>query len=155
MEQHPEIFWGTVSSMYLGNCFLLLLNLPLIGIWVKVLKIPLRILFPIILLFCIIGSYSVNQKSFDVILMAFFGIIGYILRKLDYEPAPLVLAFVLGPLLENALRQSLIISDGSFMIFISRPISAVALGIAFFLIISAIFPRFRKTKKKLEVDLEI
>jgi putative tricarboxylic transport membrane protein len=155
MEQHPEIFWGTVSSMYLGNAFLLLLNLPLIGIWVRVLKIPLRILFPIILLFCIIGSYSVNQKSFDVILMAFFGIIGYIFRKLDYEPAPLVLAFVLGPLLENALRQALIISDGSFMIFLSRPISAIALGIAFFMVVSSISPRFRKTKKKLEVDLEI
>lgn len=153
IKQHPDVFWGTVCSMYVGNIFLLVLNLPLIGIWVKVLKIPSRILYPLILLFCVIGSFSVNQKPFDVILMALFGIAGYFLRKLDYEPAPLVLAFVLGPLLENALRQSLILSDGSFTIFLSRPISAVALGICVLLIFSAIFPRFRKTKKKLEVDL--
>jgi putative tricarboxylic transport membrane protein len=132
---------------------LLFLNLPLIGIWVKVLKVPFRFLFPLILLFCLIGSYSVNQRPFDVVLMAGFGLVGYLLRKLDYEPAPLVLAFVLGPLLENALRQSLILSDGSFAIFISRPISAIALGICLFLIASAISPRLRKTKKKLEVDL--
>jgi putative tricarboxylic transport membrane protein len=150
---HPEIFWGTVTSMYVGNAFLLLLNLPLIGIWVKILKIPSRILFPLILLFCIIGSYSVNQRATDLVLMAFFGILGYLLRKLDYEPAPLVLAFVLGPLLENALRQSLILSDGSFMIFISRPISAISLGLCLFLFLSSLSPRLRKTAKKLEVDL--
>jgi putative tricarboxylic transport membrane protein len=153
LTQHPEIFWGTITSMYVGNIMLLFLNLPLIGIWVKVLKVPFRFLFPLILLFCLIGSYSVNQRPFDVVLMAGFGIVGYLLRKLDYEPAPLVLAFVLGPLLENALRQSLILSDGSFAIFISRPISAIALGICLFLIASAISPRLRKTKKKLEVDL--
>lgn len=153
LTQHPEIFWGTITSMYVGNILLLFLNLPLIGIWVKVLKVPFRFLFPLILLFCLIGSYSVNQRPFDVVLMAGFGLVGYLLRKLDYEPAPLVLAFVLGPLLENALRQSLILSDGSFAIFISRPISAIALGICLFLIASAISPRLRKTKKKLEVDL--
>ncbi len=151
--QHPEIFWGTITSMYVGNIMLLILNIPLIGMWVKILRVPFRFLFPLILLFCLIGSYSVNQRPFDIVLMAGFGLIGYLLRKLDYEPAPLVLAFVLGPLLENALRQSLILSDGSFTIFITRPISAISLVICLFLITSAISPRLRKTKKILEVDL--
>ena len=150
MKQHPEIFWGAVSSFYLGNFMLVLLNLPLIGIWVKVLKIPSKILFPLILIICIIGSYSINQRAFDIIIMALFGLLGYLLRKLDYEPAPMLLAFVLGPLMENALRQSLIFSDGSFMILFTHPISAVTLGIALFLLISSISPKFRKTKEVIE-----
>lgn len=126
IKQHPEIFWGTIASMYIGNGMLLLLNLPLIGLWVKVLKLPSWILFPLILLFCIIGVYSVNNSIFDLMLMVIFGIVGYVLRKFKYEEAPLVLAFILGPMLETALRQSLIISNGQLSIFYKRPISAGA-----------------------------
>lgn len=149
LSQHPEVFWGTITSMYIGNIFLVLLNLPLIGIWVKILKIPPRVLFPIILLFCLIGSYSINQRSFDLLLMGFFGALGYILRKLEFEVAPLVLAFVLTPLLENALRQSLILSEGSFMIFLSRPISTVTLGICALLLLFSAFPKLRRAYARL------
>jgi putative tricarboxylic transport membrane protein len=110
LRQHPEIFWGTVVSMYIGNLMLLVLNLPLIGLWVKVLKIPPRILFPFIFFFCIVGSYSENSSIFDVSLMLVFGLVGYFIKKFKYEPAPMVLALILTPMLENALRQSLIMS---------------------------------------------
>ena len=150
ISQHPEIFWGVVASMYVGNLMLLLLNLPLIGIWVKVLKIPYRVLMPLILLFCLIGAYSIGNNVGDGIIMIIFGIVGYILRKLDYEPAPLVLAFILGPMMENAFRQSLIISDGSFSIFFVRPISVVALLISAFLFISTGFSYYRKVKEKIK-----
>ena len=123
LEQHPDVFWGFVASMYLGNGMLLILNLPLIPAWIQILKVPYRVLFPIILLFTIIGSYSVNNSIFDVALMVIFGVLGYILRKFNYEMTPLVTAFILGPMIEEALRQSLIISRGSFYIFISRPLS--------------------------------
>jgi len=139
LKQRPEIFWGTVMSMYIGNVMLLILNLPLIGLWVKILKVPYRILFPLILFFCIVGSYSINNSTFDVFMMLIFGIVGYLFRKFNYEPAPLVLAFILGPMLENALRQSLLISGGDFSIFISRPISVTSLTIAFILLLTAIF----------------
>jgi len=117
IRQHPDLFWGLVASLYLGNAFLLILNLPLIGLWVKVLEIPYKILFPLILLFCLIGVYSMNNLSFDLYVMLFFGVVGWIMRKFGYEGAPLILAYVLGPMLENALRQSLLISQGSFLIF--------------------------------------
>jgi putative tricarboxylic transport membrane protein len=136
MEEHPQIFWGVIGSMYLGNMMLLLLNLPLIGIWVKILKIPYSFLFPFIFLFCIIGSYSIGNNIQDVYVMLLFGIFGYLMKKYDYEPAPLILSFVLGPMFENALRQSLIISSGNPMIFLSRPISAAFLLAAIFLLIS-------------------
>jgi putative tricarboxylic transport membrane protein len=150
ITEHPDIFWGLIASMYLGNVLLLILNLPLIGIWVQVLKVPYRILFPLILLFCLIGAYSNNNSSFDLIMMVFFGVVGYLIKKFAYEPAPLVLAFVLGPMLEKALRQSLLISQGSFLIFITRPISAVVLGGAFLLLVSNIFPEVKKRRKKYE-----
>jgi len=150
MKNNPEIFWGLVASLYLGNALLLLLNLPLIGIWVQVLKIPYKILFPLILLFCLIGAYSVNNAVFDLYLMIFFGGVGYLMRKFGYEGAPLVLAFVLGPMLEQNLRQSLLISRGSFMIFITRPISGIALGVAFILLLSNIFPFFKGRGRKYE-----
>lgn len=124
MIQKPDLFWGVITSMYVGNVFLLILNLPLIGMWVKVLKIPYSILFPLIMLFCLIGAYSVNNSSGDVFIMIVFGVVGYLIRKFGYEGAPLVLAIVLGPMLEEALRQSLIISRGEFAIFFTRPISA-------------------------------
>lgn len=142
--QHPEIFWGTVMSMYLGNVILLVLNLPLIGLWVKLLKVPYRLLFPLILFFCIIGSYSINNSKFDVFVMLIFGIIGYIFRKFKYEPAPLVMAFVLGSMLENSLRQSLLMSMGSFSIFITRFISGSFLMIALLLALSSFFLRKKR-----------
>jgi len=147
ISKHPDIFWGTVVSMYIGNVILLVLNLPLIPFWVKVLKIPYRILFPLIILFCIIGVYSVNNSVFDVLLMIIFGMIGFFLKKFKYEMAPLVLAFILGPMAENALRQSLIISQGSLMIFISRPFTLISLMIAFFLMVSHILPFIRKRRE--------
>jgi putative tricarboxylic transport membrane protein len=134
IKKYPELFWGTVVSMYIGNGMLLILNLPLIPLWVRVLKIPYKILFPLILLFCLIGVYSVNNSLFDVTLMIFFGILGYFLRRCGFELAPLVLAFVLGPIMERTFRQSLIISGGSFLIFIQRPIAAASLLITFTLL---------------------
>ncbi|MBW2031354.1 MAG: tripartite tricarboxylate transporter permease [Deltaproteobacteria bacterium] len=144
--QHPEVFWGTVASMYVGNVLLLVLNLPLIGIWVQVLKVPYRTLFPFILFFCLIGAYSVNMDTSDIYMMLIFGILGYVLRKLQYEPAPLVLALVLGPLLERSLRQALIISDGSPLVFLTRPISAGALLLSLLLLLSATLPSLQKRR---------
>ena len=148
IRQHPDLFWGLVASLYLGNAFLLILNLPLIGLWVKVLEIPYKILFPLILLFCLIGVYSMNNLSFDLYVMLFFGVVGWIMRKFGYEGAPLILAYVLGPMLENALRQSLLISQGSFLIFVTRPISAAALGFAFFLLLTTLLPNFKKRRQQ-------
>jgi putative tricarboxylic transport membrane protein len=148
IKQHPDLFWGLVASLYLGNGLLLVLNLPLIGIWVKVLEIPYKILFPLILLFCLIGVYSMNNLSFDLYVMLFFGVVGWLMRKFGYEGAPLILAYVLGPMLENALRQSLLISQGSFLIFVTRPISAIALGFAFLLLLTTLLPNFRKRRQQ-------
>lgn len=153
-KEHPDIFWGIMASMYVGNILLLVLNLPLIGMWIKVLKIPYRILFPLILLFCVIGTYSVNGSILDLQMMLGFGVLGYLMRKFEYEPAPLCLAFILGPLLENAMRQSLIISQGSFMIFVARPISATCIAITLLLFVSTFVPFVRRRLKKLE-GLEI
>lgn len=125
MEERPDLFWGVICSMYLGNLMLLILNLPLIPIWVKALEIPYPILFPIILLICLIGSYSINGSLVDMLIMVLFGILGYLMRKFRYETAPVVLALVLGGMMEPALHRSLIMSNGSFMIFFMRPISSV------------------------------
>jgi putative tricarboxylic transport membrane protein len=145
--KHPEIFWGTLVSMYIGNVMLLLLNLPLIGLWVKVLKIPYRILMPLVLLFCLIGAYSINNNVVEVIIMVIFGIVGYILRKVDFEPAPLILAFVLGPLVETNFRQSLIMSNGEFSIFLERPISALALLVSLLVFLSTVLSYYRSYRK--------
>jgi putative tricarboxylic transport membrane protein len=145
LSQHPEIFWGVIGSMYIGNIMLLVLNLPLIGLWVKILKVPYTFLFPLIFLFCLIGAYSLNNNVFDILIMIFFGIVGYWMKKSNYEAAPLVLAFVLGPMLEENLRQSLLISRGSFGIFFSRPISAVFVIVALLLVISPLISKlFRR-----------
>ena len=124
VEQNPDVFWGVVTSMYVGNLMLLVFNLPLIGMWVQILKIPYRVLLPLIVLFSVIGTYSIRNSSFDVGVMIAFGAAGYVMRKLGFEATPLVLAFILGPMLEQALRQSLILSRGSFAIFVTRPIAA-------------------------------
>ncbi len=121
----PDLFWGVIASMWIGNFMLVLLNLPLIGIWVRLLTVPYHVLFPAIVAFCCIGVYSVNNNNFDVYAMAFFGILGYVLVKLDCEPAPLLLGFVIGPMLEEHLRRAMLISRGDPSVFLTRPISAV------------------------------
>ncbi len=156
LQQHADIFWGVVVSMYIGNAMLLVLNLPLVGLWVKVLKVPYPILYPIILLFCVIGSYSLNNNTEDVLLMIFFGIVGYLMKKFEYPGAPLILALVLSPMMENALRQSLLVSHGSFLIFVTSPISATLLCIAGILLIYPLLPwfKFRKKLETLEGDVD-
>ncbi len=140
IKDHADVFWGVLSSMYVGNVMLLVLNLPLIPMWVQVLKIPDKYLYPLILLFCLIGAYSMNNSVFDVFIMIIFGVVGYLFRKFEYEGAPLVLAFVLGPLLDLNLRQALLISEGSFTAFFTRPISAVTLGLAILLLATSAVP---------------
>lgn len=149
LTEHPDIFWGVIASMYIGNVLLLVLNLPLIGLWVKVLKVPYGILFPIILFFCIIGAYAINGSTTDLAIMLTFGVVGYLMKKVDYEPAPMILAFVLSPILERSLRQSLLMSKGSFTIFFNSPISLVSLILALALIVLAIVPRIRKKRKEI------
>ena len=146
LQTHPDLFWGVVTSMYIGNAMLLLLNLPLIGLWVQVLKVPYRILFPMILLFCLIGAYSINYSKMDILIMIIFGIVGYLMKKFQYEGAPLVLAYVLGPMLEMSLRQSLTMSDGKFSIFFTRPISAVGIAVAILLVLSPLLPWIGKKR---------
>jgi putative tricarboxylic transport membrane protein len=127
LRDHPDIFWGLSMSMYVGNIMLLALNLPLIGLWVRILRVPYPILFPLILFFCAIGVYTVNNSVFDIYLMVIFGFAGYLMKKFDFEPAPLAMAYVLSPILESSFRQSLSLSGGSFAVFFSRPISLVCM----------------------------
>lgn len=143
IKESPDVFWGVIGSMYIGNAMLLLLNLPLIGIWVKILKIPYAYLFSSIILFCLVGSYTINNSVTDMYIMILFGIGGYLMNKFDYEPVPLILALVLGPMMENAFRRSMILSDGSFLIFFTRPISGILLALILFMLVSPIFMRKR------------
>lgn len=141
MKNSPDLFWGTIASMYVGNVMLLVLNLPLIPIWVKILRIPYPILSPLILLFCLVGCYSVGYSTSDLVIMNIFGVIGYLMKKFKYEGAPLILAFVIGPMFENALRQSLMLSRGRFDIFFTRPISLAFMVVAFLLLGMALIKR--------------
>ncbi|TRZ49789.1 tripartite tricarboxylate transporter permease [bacterium] len=154
LKNHPQLFWGAVTSMYIGNAMLLVLNLPLIGIWVQLLKVPYRILFPLILLFCLIGVYSLNYSAFEVQLMIIFGVLGYLMKKFRYEAAPLVLAYVLGPMVEISLRQSLTISNGSFGIFFTRPISVIGITAAILIIISPMLPWIKEKRRRLPLKEE-
>ncbi len=144
MQQNPEVFWGVIASMYTGNVILLILNLPLVAVWVKILKIPYYLFFPLIILFCIIGVYSVNNNTMDIVIMIGFGVLGYFLRKFGYEAIPLVLALVLGGLLEHNFRQSLLFSRGDLLFFLNRPIAASFMILAFLVILSALLPGFKK-----------
>lgn len=144
MQKNPEMFWGPVSSMYLGNLMLLVLNLPLIPLWVQVIKIPQKILLPLILLFCILGSYSLNNSVLEVLIMILFGILGYFLRKRGYDMAPLVLGFVLGPTLEMNFRQSLLIGGGNFGVFFESSISLAFITIIVLLFVLALTPKFHR-----------
>ncbi len=154
ISKYPELFWGTIMSMYLGNAMLLVLNLPLIGIWVKVLKVPYPILFPLILLFCLVGVFSLNYSKVEVALMIGFGMFGYLARKFQYEMAPLVLALVIGPMMENSLRLSLVISQGSPMIFLEKPIAAVFIFVSLALLISPFIPWIGRRRKTLQEKVE-
>jgi len=154
ISEHPDLFWGAITSMYIGNVMLLVLNLPMIGLWIKILKVPYPILFPLILLFCMIGAYSLNNNIVEVFLMVLFGVIGYLFKKFKYEGAPLVLALVLGPIMETSLRRSLVISYGDPMIFLTRPISAVLLGISLILLVLPLLPWVRKKKAIIPIEEE-
>jgi putative tricarboxylic transport membrane protein len=151
VQEHPHLFWGVIASMYVGNVMLLILNLPLIGIWVQILKVPYPILFPLILLFCLIGAYSLNNSSAEVGLMILFGIVGYFLKKLEYEPAPLILALVLGPMMELSFRQSLAMGDGNLLFFFTRPISASILIVAIVFLILPLIPAVSRKKPNVEM----
>jgi len=152
MKEKPDLFWGVVTSMYIGNVMLLILNLPLIPLWVKILNVPKFILLPVIMLFCLIGVYSVNNNVFDIFVMIFFGVVGYLAKRLDFEPAPFILAVVLGPLFEENLRQSLIYSRGDFSIFFTRPISLAFMLVAILLVIYPFIPWMKKKKNPLKIQ---
>ena len=147
IKDHPDLFWAVIASMYIGNALLLVLNLPLVGLWVQMLKVPYSILAPFIVLICSIGVYSMKNDATDVMMMVIFGVVGYVLRKLQFELGPLLLAFVLGRILERSLRQALLISHGDISIFITKPISAALLGIIMLIILVsiclAIYNRFQ------------
>ena len=140
IKNQPELFWGFIASMYVGNVVLLILNLPLVGVFVNLLRVPYPLLYPSILIFCVLGVYAVNGSVVDVWIMLAMGGLGYVLRKLDFETAPIVLGVILSPLIEMSLRQSLAMSDGRYAIFVERPISAALLAVAAVLLLLALRP---------------
>jgi putative tricarboxylic transport membrane protein len=146
IKDHPNVFWGVVASMYIGNFLLLLLNLPLIGIWVRLLRVSTSILYPMIILFCIIGAFSVNNSVFDVGALFFFGFLGYVLRRLNFDLAPLILGFILGPIMETSARQALIMSAGQFGIFFASIISMILLMLTGAVLGIAVYSEIRKGK---------
>jgi putative tricarboxylic transport membrane protein len=148
MTSNPSLFWGLVASMWVGNLMLVVLNLPLIGIWIKLLTVPYRMLYPAILLFCAIGVYTVNNTSFDVMQTAFFGFLGVVFAKLECEPAPLLLGFVLGPMMEENLRRALLLSRGDPTVFATRPISAGLLAAAILLVLVIALPNIRRQREE-------
>jgi TctA family transporter len=148
VTDEPELFWGLIVSMWVGNLLLVLLNLPLIGLWVRMLTIPYHLLFPAIIAFTAIGVYSVNNNAFDVYAMALFGIVGYALIKLDFEPAPLLLGFVLGPMLEENLRRAMLISRGDFSVFVTRPLSLALLVVAVAILVAVLMPTVRAKREE-------
>ena len=140
IKQQPELFWGFIASMYVGNVVLLILNLPLVGVFVNLLRVPYPLLYPGILVFCILGVYAVNSSVVDVWIMLVMGLVGYLLRKLEFEPAPIVLGVILAPMIEMALRQSLAMSDGHYAIFLTRPIATTLLAVGVFLVLLSFRP---------------
>src|SRR5213082_3511385 len=154
MTKQPELFWGMIASMWIGNLMLIVINLPLVGMWVRLLRVPYRHLFPMIVIFCCIGVYSLNNAPFDVSATAIFGVVGYWLVKHDFEPAPMILGFVLGPLMEENLRRAMLIARGDATVFLTRPISATLLAIALFLLVLALLPMNRQTRDVVFVEGE-
>ena len=152
MTQRPDLFWGLIVSMWIGNLMLVVLNLPLIGIWIKLLRVPYRLLYPAIVLVCTIGSYTTNNNVFEVWVAIAFGILGYIFAKLGCEPAPLLLGFILGPMLEENLRRALVLSRGDFTVFFRRPISLAMLLMAAALLVLIIVPAIRQKREEVFVE---
>jgi len=152
MTSNPALFWGLIASMWIGNFMLIILNLPMIGIWVKLLTIPYRHLYPAILVFCCIGVYSVNNTVFDIYLTAGFGILGYLFMKFKCEAPPLLLGFVLGPMMEENFRRALLLSRGDYTVFLTRPLSASLLAAAAFLVVIVMLPAFKKTREEAFVE---
>jgi putative tricarboxylic transport membrane protein len=152
MTKQPELFWGMITSMWIGNLMLVVINLPLVGVWVKLLQVPYRFLFPAILIFCSIGVYSLNNAPFDCVLTAVFGLVGYWMSKHEFEPAPMLLGFVLGPLMEENLRRAMLIARGDPTTFVTRPISGTLLGIAVVLLILAMLPMIARKRDQVFVE---
>jgi putative tricarboxylic transport membrane protein len=152
MAKSPTLFWGLIVSMWIGNLMLLVINLPLIGIWVRFLKVPYRLMFPAILVFCCIGIYSVNNSPSDVVFTAAFGFVGYAAHKVGFEGAPLLLGYVLGRLLEENLRRALAIGRGDLLVFLQRPVSAVLLLIGIAVLLLAVLPAIRKRREEVFVE---
>lgn len=152
MTSNPELFWGLIASMWIGNAMLIVLNLPLIGIWIKLLSVPYRWLFPAIVLFCAIGVYSTNNNTFDIWMVAIFGVIGYLFIKLGVEPAPLLLGFILGPMMEENLRRTLLLSRGDWSVFVTRPLSASLLAIAVLLLVVVLRPSIKKKREEAFIE---
>jgi TctA family transporter len=146
MTSKPELFWGLIASMWLGNLMLVILNLPLVGVWVRLLQVPYRWLFPSIILFCCVGNYSVSNNAVDLYLTAFVGVLGYVLLKLECEPAPLLLGYVLGPLMEEYLRRALLLARGDASVFFTRPISLAFMVGTVLILFTLAWPAFRRAK---------
>jgi len=148
MTSNPQLFWGLIASMWIGNAMLVILNLPLIGIWIKLLTVPYRVLYPAIMVFCCIGLYTLNNNNFDVFMAAAFGIVGLIFHKLGCEPAPLLLGFILGPMMEENLRRALLISRGDWSVFATRPLSAGLLIAAVLMIVIVTLPSIKRKREE-------
>ena len=152
MTKQPELFWGMIASMWIGNLMLLVINLPLVGLWVRLLRVPYRMLYPAILIFCCIGVYSIGNAPADVIMTAAFGLVGYWLVKHDFEPAPMLLGFVLGPLLEENLRRAMLIARGDWTVFVTRPISGSLIAVATILLVISVLPMIRRRRDEVFVE---
>jgi len=148
MTDQPALFWGIIVSMWIGNLFLLVLNLPMIGLWVRLCLVPYHLLYPAILVFCSIGVFSLSNSEFDVTVMALFGVLGYIFAKLDCEPAPMLLAMILGPMMEEHLRRAMLLSRGDPSIFLHRPISFAILLVAVLALVGALLPTIRAKREE-------
>ncbi len=152
MTSNPELFWGLIASMWIGNAMLVILNLPLIGIWIKLLTVPYRYLFPAIVLFCAIGVYSTNNNTWDIWMVGIFGVVGYAFYKLGCEPAPLLLGFILGPMMEENLRRALLLSRGDWSVFVTRPLSASLLAVALLMLVVVLLPSIKSKREEAFVD---
>jgi putative tricarboxylic transport membrane protein len=152
MTSNPELFWGLIASMWIGNAMLIILNLPLIGMWIKLLTVPYRFLFPAIVLFCAIGVYSTNNNTFDIWMVAGFGFVGYLFNKLGMEPAPLLLGFILGPMMEENLRRALLLSRGDWSVFVTRGLSASLLAAAVLMLVIVLLPSVKSKREEAFVE---
>jgi TctA family transporter len=154
MTSNPQLFWGLIASMWVGNLMLVILNLPLIGIWIKLLTVPYRFLFPAIMSFCCIGLYTLNNNNFDVFMGAGFAVVGYVFYKLGCEPAPLLLGFILGPMMEENLRRALLLSRGDWTTFMTRPLSAGLLIAAALMIVVVMLPAIKSKRQEAFQDAD-